>query len=72
MTLILALESSCDETACAIIKDGKEILSNIYVGFLLVLLKVNEMFSNFIKIPPLSSNIFSYYLNANYLHFFVK
>ena len=29
MTLILALESSCDETACAIIKDGKEILSNI-------------------------------------------
>ena len=29
MTLILALESSCDETACAIIKDGKEILSSI-------------------------------------------
>ena len=29
MTLILALESSCDETACAIIKDGKDILSNI-------------------------------------------
>ena len=29
MTLILAIESSCDETACAVIKDGKEILSNI-------------------------------------------
>lgn len=29
MSLILGLESSCDETACAIIKDGKEILSNI-------------------------------------------
>ena len=27
--LILAIESSCDETACAIIKDGKEILSNV-------------------------------------------
>ena len=29
MTMLLALESSCDETACAIVKDGKEILSNI-------------------------------------------
>ena len=27
MTLILALESSCDETACAIIKDGKLVTS---------------------------------------------
>lgn len=29
MTLILAIESSCDETACSIVRDGKEILSNI-------------------------------------------
>ncbi|MBR2068117.1 MAG: tRNA (adenosine(37)-N6)-threonylcarbamoyltransferase complex transferase subunit TsaD [Solobacterium sp.] len=29
MTMILAIESSCDETACAIVKDGKEILANI-------------------------------------------
>ncbi len=29
MTLILAIESSCDETACAVVRDGKEILSNI-------------------------------------------
>ena len=29
MTVILAIESSCDETACALVKDGKEILSNI-------------------------------------------
>lgn len=27
--VILAIETSCDETACAIIKNGKEILSNI-------------------------------------------
>jgi len=27
--MILAIESSCDETACAIIKDGNKILSNI-------------------------------------------
>lgn len=27
--IILAIESSCDETACSIIKDGKEILSNV-------------------------------------------
>ncbi|MEG0823478.1 MAG: tRNA (adenosine(37)-N6)-threonylcarbamoyltransferase complex transferase subunit TsaD, partial [Erysipelotrichaceae bacterium] len=28
-TLILAIESSCDETAVAIIKNGKDIVSNI-------------------------------------------
>lgn len=27
--IILAIESSCDETACSIVKDGNEILSNI-------------------------------------------
>lgn len=29
MTKILAIETSCDETACAIVEDGKTILSNI-------------------------------------------
>ena len=29
MTMLLAIESSCDETACAVVRDGKEILSNI-------------------------------------------
>ena len=29
MTMIMAIESSCDETACAIVKDGSEIMSNI-------------------------------------------
>lgn len=27
--LVLGIESTCDETACAVVKDGKEILSNI-------------------------------------------
>ena len=27
--IILAIETSCDETACAVIKNGKEVLSNI-------------------------------------------
>lgn len=27
--LVLGLETTCDETACAIVKDGKEILSNV-------------------------------------------
>ena len=27
--LILGIESSCDETACAIVKDGREVLSNV-------------------------------------------
>src|SRR5690554_2509010 len=27
--IVLAIESSCDETSCAIIKNGKEVLSNI-------------------------------------------
>ena len=26
---ILGIESSCDETACAIVKDGTEVLSNV-------------------------------------------
>ncbi len=29
MTLILGLESSCDETAAAVVKDGTEVLSNV-------------------------------------------
>lgn len=29
MTTLLAIETSCDETACAIVRDGKEILSNV-------------------------------------------
>lgn len=28
-SVILALESSCDETACAVVKNGREVLSNI-------------------------------------------
>ena len=27
-TIIMGIESSCDETSCAIVKDGREILSN--------------------------------------------
>lgn len=30
--LILGIESSCDETACAVVKDGREILSNVIVS----------------------------------------
>lgn len=30
--IILGIESSCDETACAIVKNGKEILSNIIIS----------------------------------------
>lgn len=29
---VLSIESSCDETACAIVKDGREILSNVVVS----------------------------------------
>jgi len=29
MTILMAIESSCDETACALIKDGREILSSV-------------------------------------------
>ena len=27
--LILGIESSCDETAAAVVKDGREVLSNV-------------------------------------------
>ena len=26
---ILAIETSCDETACAVVRDGREVLSNV-------------------------------------------
>ena len=29
MTITLAIETSCDETSCAVLRDGREILSNI-------------------------------------------
>ena len=29
---ILGIESSCDETACAIVKNGKEIISNVVLS----------------------------------------
>ena len=29
MKLILGIESSCDETAAAVVKDGREVLSNV-------------------------------------------
>ena len=29
MTMILAIETSCDETACAVVEDGRRIVSNI-------------------------------------------
>jgi len=28
--LILAIESSCDETAAAVVKNGREVLSNVF------------------------------------------
>ena len=31
-TLILAIESSCDETAAAVVKNGREVRSNIKIG----------------------------------------
>lgn len=30
--IILAIESSCDETACAVVRNGREIMSNIVLS----------------------------------------
>lgn len=38
--IILALESSCDETACAIVKNGREVLSNVVASQI----KTHQMF----------------------------
>ncbi len=32
MSVVLALETSCDETACAIVRDGREVLASILVS----------------------------------------
>ncbi len=29
LMLVLGIESTCDETACAVVRDGREILSNV-------------------------------------------
>ena len=50
MTLILALESSCDETACAIIKDGKDILSNIVSSQINVHTQYGESFQKLLVV----------------------
>ena len=33
-TLILAIESSCDETAASVVKNGRTILSNVISSFI--------------------------------------
>ena len=39
---ILAIESSCDETAAAVVEDGRKVLSNIAVAFPTVFDKIYE------------------------------
>ncbi|MFV0381148.1 MAG: tRNA (adenosine(37)-N6)-threonylcarbamoyltransferase complex transferase subunit TsaD [Breznakia sp.] len=48
---ILAIESSCDESACAIIKNGKEILSNVIA----TQIKVHEKFGG--VLPEVASRL---------------
>lgn len=43
-SLILALESSCDETACAIVKGGREVLANVVASQI----KIHEEFGGVI------------------------
>ena len=38
--LILAVESSCDETAAAVVKNGREVLSNIINFFIKYLITI--------------------------------
>ena len=45
--LVLGIETTCDETAAAVVKDGKEILSNIV--FSQVLLH-KKMFNKYIEV----------------------
>ena len=42
--IILGLESSCDETACAIVKDGREVLSNVVSSQI----KIHEKFGGIV------------------------
>ena len=32
MTLVLGIESSCDETAAAVVRDGRDVLSSVVVS----------------------------------------
>ena len=43
-SLIMAIESSCDETACAIVKGGREVLANVVASQI----KIHEEFGGVI------------------------
>ena len=43
-SLIMAIESSCDETACAIVKGGREVLANVVASQI----KIHEQFGGVI------------------------
>ena len=47
--LILGIESSCDETSCAIVKNGREVLSNVINSQI----KIHEKFGG--VVPEIAS-----------------
>ena len=49
--IILGLESSCDETACAIVKDGREVLCNVVSSQI----KIHEKFGG--VVPEVASRL---------------
>ena len=53
-SLIMAIESSCDETACAIVKGGREVLANVVASQI----KIHEEFGGVILV-----NLFSVITN---------
>ena len=46
---ILAIESSCDETAAAVVKNGREVLSNVISCFLSVVSVVLVVVSSYVS-----------------------
>ena len=45
-SLIMAIESSCDETACAIVKGGREVIANVVASQI----KIHEEFGGVIPV----------------------
>ena len=59
--LVLGVESSCDETSVAIVKDGKEVLSCVINSQI----KIHEKFGGVVPEIASRNHVYLWYLNKH-------
>ena len=66
--LILAIESSCDETAAAVVKNGRTVLSNV----INTQIAIHTEYGGVVRISKHSGNILDYRSLLQYLLHFLR